>query len=158
MMISFAMANQTRHYMTFTTLHYEVHYVCHKYQDGMDCELVKSLFCVTVTLSSLHSNHLIALPAHLHHEALPSDAIRLVLKHLAHQQSNSWKWGRKILEIAQDHPKFECGIHFEEVPSNGFLRAGCKACSAHLHLILTRFEGQEQVGCGNILWITSYRG
>ena len=71
------MANQTRHYMTFTTLHYEVHYVCHKYQDGMDCELVKSLFCVTVTLSSLHSNHLIALPAHLHHEALPSDAIAL---------------------------------------------------------------------------------
>ena len=70
-MISFAMANQTRHYMTFTTLHYEVHYVCHKYQDGMDCGLVKSLFCVTVTLSSLHSNHLIALPAHLHHEALP---------------------------------------------------------------------------------------
>ena len=32
-----------------------------------------------------------------------------------------------------------------------FLRAGSEACSARLRLILTRFEGEVEVGCGDIL-------
>lgn len=54
-MIPFATANQKRSdtgvWTAFTTLRYEVRYVCHKYKDGMGCELVKSLFCVAVTPS-----------------------------------------------------------------------------------------------------------
>ena len=39
-----------------------------------------------------------------------------------------------------------------------FLRASSEACSARLRLILTRFEGEVEVGCGDILWNMSCRG
>ena len=34
---------------------------------------------------------------------------------------------------------------------NQFLRASSEACSARLRLILTRFEGEAEEGCGDIL-------
>ena len=41
---------------------------------------------------------------------------------------------------------------------DSFLRASSEACSARLRLILTRFEGEVEVGCGDILWNMSCRG